>query len=91
MKDYLVERHIAGAETLTADQLRDAAATSNAALAQLGPGIKWVDSVIVKDGTVCHYQAENEEIIREHARISGFPADKITPIEGKISPSTANQ
>jgi len=90
MKDYLIERHIPGADQLTPDQLREAAAKSNAVLAELGPGIKWVDSVIVKDGTVCHYQAENEEIIREHARISGFPANKITEITGGISPATAN-
>lgn len=90
MKDYLIERNIPGADMLTADQLKEAAATSNAALAQLGPGIKWIDSVIVKDGTVCHYQADSEEIIREHARISGFPADKITEIAGAISPATAD-
>jgi hypothetical protein len=90
MKDYLIERHIPGADALTPDQLRDAAAHSNAVLAQLGPGIKWVDSVIVKDGTVCHYQAENEDLIREHARISGFPANKITEIRGSLSPASAS-
>jgi len=90
MKDYLIERHIPGADALTPDQLKDAAAHSNAVLAQLGPGIKWVDSVIVKDGTVCHYQAENEDLIREHARISGFPANKITEIRGGLSPASAS-
>ena len=89
MKDYLIERHIPGADALTPDQLKDAAAHSNAVLAQLGPGIKWVDSVIVKDGTVCHYQAENEGLIHEHARISGFPANKITEIKGGLSPASA--
>jgi hypothetical protein len=89
MKDYLIERHIPGAETLSPEQLSQAAAKSNAVLAELGPGIKWIDSVIVKDGTVCHYQAENEDIIREHARISGFPANKITEIAGSISPASA--
>ena len=89
MNDYLIERHIPGADTLTADQLKEAAAHSNAVLAQLGPGIAWVDSVIVKDGTVCHYRAENEDIIREHARISGFPATKITEIRGGLSPASA--
>jgi len=90
MKDYLIERHIPGADALTPDQLKDAAAHSNAVLAQLGPGIKWVDSVIVKNGTVCHYQAENEDLIREHARISGFPANKITEIRGGLSPASAS-
>ncbi len=90
MKNYLIERHIPGVETLTPDKLKAAAATSNAALEQLGPGIKWVDSFITKDRTFCHYQAENEDIIREHARISGFPATVITEIDGTISPATAD-
>jgi hypothetical protein len=89
MKDYLIERHIPGVEMLSPEQLSQAAAKSNAVLAELGPGIKWIDSVIVKDGTVCHYQAENEDIIREHARISGFPADKITEVAGNLSPASA--
>ena len=89
LKNYLIERHIPGVQLLTQDQLRDASAKSNEVLAQLGEGIKWVDSVIVKDRTFCHYQAENEDIIREHARISGFPATCITEIAGGISPGTA--
>jgi hypothetical protein len=90
MKDYLIERHIPGAEMLSPEQRAQAAAKSNAALAELGPAIKWVDSMIVKDGTFCHYQAENEDIIREHARISGFPANKITEIAGGLSPKTGS-
>jgi len=89
MKDYLIERHIPGVEQLTPVQLKDAAAKSNAVLAELGDGIKWIDSFIAKDRTFCHYQAENEDIIREHARISGFPATCITEIAGGISPKTA--
>ncbi len=74
---------------LSPSQRQEAAAKSNAALAALGTGIKWVDSMIVKDGTLCHYQAENEDLIREHARISGFPANTITEIAGGLSPETA--
>jgi hypothetical protein len=90
MKDYLIERHIPGAEMLTPDQRAQAAAKSNAVLAELGDGIKWINSMIVKDGTFCHYQAENEDIIREHARISGFPANKITEIAGDLGPKTGS-
>ncbi len=89
MQDYLIERHIPGVGGLTPDQLKGAAATSNDALAQLGPGIEWVSSFVAGDKTFCHYRAENEEIIREHARISGFPANVITPIDGTISPATS--
>jgi hypothetical protein len=90
LKDYLIERHIPGVEQLTPAQLQEASAKSNDVLAQLGDGIKWVDSFIVKDRTFCHYQAENEDIIRDHARISGFPATCITEIAGGISPKTAS-
>jgi hypothetical protein len=90
MKDYLIERHIPGAEMLTPEQRAQAAAKSNAVLTELGSGIKWINSMIVKDGTFCHYQAENEDIIREHARISGFPANKITEIAGHLGPKTGS-
>ncbi len=89
MQDYLIERSIPGVGQLSADQLKSASATSNAALAKLGPGIEWVSSFVAGDKTFCHYRAENEQIIRDHARISGFPADVITPIGGTISPATA--
>ena len=90
MKDYLIERHIPGVELLTTEQYGEIRTKSNAVLEQLGPGIQWVQSMIVKDGTLCHYQAEDEQIIREHARISGFPANKITEIASILSPTTGN-
>jgi hypothetical protein len=89
MQDYLIERHIPGVGALSADQLQDASAASNAALAEVGPGIEWVSSFVTGDKTFCHYRAESEDLIRDHARISGFPADVITPIGGTISPATA--
>jgi hypothetical protein len=66
-----------------------AATTSNAALAHLAPRAQWVHSYVAKDKTFCVYLAENEDAIREHARISGFPANKITEITGVIDPATA--
>ena len=89
MKDYLIERNIPGVGGLTAEQLKGAAQTSNAALAQL-KGVEWVSSFVTGDKTFCHYRAENEDVIREHARISGFPADVITPINGTINPATGD-
>jgi hypothetical protein len=89
LKDFLIERFIPGVELLTAKQYAEVAGKSNAALSQLGAGIEWVSSFIVKDMTFCHYRAQDEEIIREHARISGFPANKISLITNVISPKTA--
>jgi hypothetical protein len=87
MQDYLIERRIDGVGALTPQQLAEASAASNGVLARLA-GIEWVDSFVTPNATFCHYRAENEDVIREHARISGFPADAITPIAGKISPAT---
>ncbi|MDB5431457.1 MAG: hypothetical protein JWP35_2573 [Caulobacter sp.] len=90
MKTYLIEREIAGVDQLSADELKGAAAASNAALAQLGPKVQWVESFVTKDKTFCVYRAEDEAVIQEHARISGFPANRITEIAGKIDPTTAH-
>ena len=90
MKKYVIERSIPGVDKLDRDQLRGAAVTSNAALAQLGGKVKWVESFVAADKTFCIYEAENEALVHEHARISGFPASKVTEVTGMISPATAN-
>ena len=89
MKKYLIERHVPGIHKLTPEQYRDAAATSNAALAKLAPRIQWVESYVTEDQTTCVYIAEDEAVIQEHAKLSGFPANKITEVERKIDPMTA--
>jgi hypothetical protein len=89
MKKYVIERDIPGVDQLGPRDLSGAAQTSNAALAQLAPKAQWVHSYIAKDKTFCVYFAENEDAIREHARLSGFPANKITEITGMIDPATA--
>jgi hypothetical protein len=86
LNDYLIERNIPGVELLSAEQYAEVRAKSNAVLDQLGSGIEWVSSLIVKDATFCHYRAKDEEIIQEHARISGFPANKISLITNVLSP-----
>jgi Protein of unknown function (DUF4242) len=89
MKKYLIERDIPGVHQLGAQELKGAAATSNAALAQLAPKVQWVQSFVTKDKTFCIYLAEDEEVVREHARLSGFPANRITEVAGIIDPATA--
>lgn len=89
MKRYLIERNIPGVNKLTAEQLKTAAATSNDALAKLEGTVQWVHSYVVKDQTVCVYLADDEAAVKEHARLSGFPASKITEIQGIIDPMTA--
>ena len=89
MNKYIIERDIPGVGGLDAGQLKGAAATSNAALDQL-QGVRWVESFVTADKTFCVYEAENEDVINEHARLSGFPASRITQVSGMIDPSTAN-
>lgn len=90
LKRYMIERDITGVGTLNKEQLRAAADTSNAALCKLGPAVQWQQSFVANDKTFCIYLAENEDIIREHAKISGFPASRITEIGTIIDPTTAN-
>ena len=90
MKKYMIERDIPGVGKMTGEELKGAAATSNAALCQLGPKVQWQQSFVAGDKTFCVYLAESEDVIREHAKLSGFPANKITEITGVIDPATAN-
>jgi hypothetical protein len=90
LKRYMIERDIPAVGAMSPAQLKGAAETSNAALSKLAPKVQWQQSFVAKDKTFCVYLAENEDAIREHARISGFPASKITEIGGVIDPTTAN-
>lgn len=89
MKRYIIEREIAGVGQLVGEELKGAAATSNAALTRLGGQAQWVESFVTDDKTFCIYLAEDEEAVREHARLSGFPASRITQVHRTIDPMTA--
>lgn len=89
MKKYVIERDIPGVGQMGPSDLSGAAKTSNTALSQLAPKVQWQQSYVTKDKTFCIYLAENEDAIREHARLSGFPANKITEVTGVIDPATA--
>ena len=91
MRRFLIEREIPGVGKLDEKGLRDAARTSNQALAKLGPDVQWVESYVVADKTYCVYLARDEEVIREHARLSGFPATRISEIKSRIDPATAQE
>ncbi len=88
MRRYVIEREIPAVGGLDAEQLCAAAGKSNEALAQLAPDIQWIESFVAADRTFCVYLAKNEDVIRRHAEISGFPADRIVEISKKIDPVT---
>lgn len=90
MKRFVIERDIPKIGTFESAQLRDAAKTSNAALSKLAPLVQWDHSYVAANKTFCVYLAEDEEAIRKHAELSGFPATVITEISTIIDPTTAN-
>jgi Protein of unknown function (DUF4242) len=85
---FVIERDIPNVGTFERDQLRAAAAKSNETLHKLGPDIQWVESYVAENKTFCVYLAKDEDIIRKHAEISGFPATKITEVRKMIDPTT---
>ena len=89
LKRYVIERDIVGIGAMSGEELSGASATSNDALAQLNPRVQWEHSYVAGDKTFCIYLAEDEAAIRDHARISGFPANIITEIQTVIDPTTA--
>jgi hypothetical protein len=89
LRRFVIERDIPKVGTFERHQLRDAAAKSNEVLHQLGPDIQWIESYVADNKTFCIYLAKDENIIHEHARISGFPATKITEVGKLIDPTTA--
>jgi hypothetical protein len=88
LRKFIIERDIPKVGTFEREQLRQASAKSNEVLRQLGPDIQWLESFVAADKTFCVYLAKDEAIIREHARISGFPATKITEVPKMIDPTT---
>jgi uncharacterized protein DUF4242 len=89
MKTYLIEREIPNAGKLTPAELKSISQKSCSVLTEMGPKIQWVQSYVTGDKIYCIYRAENEELIREHAKKGGFPANKILEIGSVISPATA--
>jgi uncharacterized protein DUF4242 len=90
MKTYLIEREIPGAGKLTPEQLKGISQTSCSVLKEMGPKIQWIQSYVTGNKIYCIYKAENEELIREHAKKGGFPANAIIEVSSVISPATAN-
>ena len=80
MKTFVIEREIPGAAKLTEDELRGITSTSNDAVASLGKPYNWVHSYVAGDKIYCVHQAEDADVILEHARIGGFPADRVTEV-----------
>lgn len=90
MNRYVIQRDLPGIGSFSADQLRDVSRTSSAVLRDMGPGIQWIHSHVTADRLYCIYLAENERLIREHAKRGGFPCTQLTEVVHIIDPVTAN-
>ena len=89
MPKFIIEREMPGAGRLSDMDLRGASQTSCNVLRELGPDIQWVESYVTGDKIFCVYRAPSEDLIREHAKRGGFPANAIHKVERIIDPTTA--
>ena len=89
MPKFIIEREIPNAGALSPVELQAISQRSCAVLQALGPGIQWVQSYVTEDKITCVYIAPNADVVREHARRGGFPADRVLEIATMIDPTTA--
>ena len=88
---YVIEREIPGAGNLTADELKAISQTSCGVLHGMGPQIQWLHSYVTGDKIYCIYTAANKELVVEHAKKGGFPANSVSEVANIISPATAEE
>jgi len=89
MPRYVIERELPGAGKLSAADLHGIAEKSCGVIRDLGPSIQWVESYVTEDKIYCIYNAPNKEIVQEHAKKGGFPANRVEEIKNMINPTTA--
>jgi hypothetical protein len=89
MPKFVIEREIPNAGSLSARDLKAIAVKSCAVLERLGPSIQWVQSYVTGDRIYCVYIAPNEDLVREHAKLGGFPANRVSEVRAIIDPTTA--
>jgi len=89
MPKYVIERDIPGARDLTRDQLREISQLSCRVLSELGSEIQWIESYVTGDKIYCISRAQSDALIKEHAALGGFPANRISAVATTIDPTTA--
>jgi Protein of unknown function (DUF4242) len=88
MPKFVIERELPGAGKLSAEELHDISEKSNKVIRDLGPDIRWLTSYVTTDKIYCVYVAPDEDVLQEHARCGGFPADRVELVSTVIDPST---
>jgi hypothetical protein len=89
MPKFVIEREIPGAGAFSPEQLQAISQTSCGVLRTMGPEIQWIHSYVTADKIYCVYFADNEELVKEHAKKGGFPANRVSKITSMIDPATA--
>ena len=89
MPKFVIEREIPGAGQMSPEQLQAIAQKSCGVLSGMGPQIQWLHSYVADDRIYCVYVAPNEDVVREHARQGGFPANRVSRVRTVIDPTTA--
>ena len=89
MKTFIIEREVPGASKLTLAEMAEISRTSNQAVESLGVPYVWVRTYVAGDKLYCVHEAETDEIVREHARRGGFPADVVVEVVAEFGPETA--
>ncbi|MBO3749658.1 DUF4242 domain-containing protein [Streptosporangiaceae bacterium NEAU-GS5] len=89
MPKFVIERDIEGLGATPADEMKAIAQRSAGVLRDLGPDVQWIESYVTADKMYCVYHAADEALVREHARLGGFPADRVSEVASVISPVTA--
>jgi len=89
MPKFVIERDIPGAGKLTPGELKSISLKSFGVLCSLGPSIQWVQSYVTENKVYCVYNAKDESLVRRHAELGGFPANRISRVMGIIDPTTA--
>lgn len=88
MRRFVIERDLPAIGSADDATLQGAARTSCDALAKIGPKVQWIESYVAADKTFCIYLAEDEAAVHEHAKLSGFPANRVTEVRTVIDPTT---
>lgn len=89
MPKYVIERELPGAGKLSPQELRAISQKSCGVLSKMGPQIQWIQSYVTGDKIYCVYIAPNEGMVKEHAKLGGFPANRVSEVVSVIDPTTA--
>jgi hypothetical protein len=89
MHKYVIEREIPGVGSQSSEELRAAAQASNDVLSTLAPRVQWQQSFVTADKIYCVYIADDERAVREHAELSGLPANRVSPVAAVLDPASA--